>query len=96
METLQKRSLFWDVDPKMMNPERHRRFIVERILVRGDVEDVRWAQKFYGSDALKEILLEAKTIDPKSLSFWCSYFNLDTQRCIRKPSLLKRAAFWKK
>ncbi len=96
METLQKRSLFWDIDPKTIDLEQHKRFIMERILARGDVEDIHWAQKLYGNGPLKETLLKAKTIDPKSLSFWCHYFNLDRELCIRKPSLLKRAAFWKR
>ena len=96
METLQKRDLFWDVDYGSIDPERNKRFIVERILARGDVDDFRFAQGLYGDDALKQVLLNAKTLDHKSLSFWCFYFNIDKQRCIQKPSLLKRAAFWKK
>lgn len=96
METLQKQALFWDVDLKAMDLEQHKRFIIERILARGDVDDFRFAQKTYGNDALKETLLKAKTLDPLSLNFWCFYFNIDKQQCIRKPSLLKRAAFWKK
>jgi len=96
METLQKRSLFWDVDPKTINPQEHKRFIMERVLARGDVDDIRWAQEFYGNEDLKETLLVAKTIDPKSLSFWFQYFNLDRALCTEKPSLLKRAAFWRK
>lgn len=96
METLQKQSLFWDVDRESIDPERNRRFIIERVLARGDEDDFRWAQKVYGNDVLKETLLKAKTLDQKSLSFWCFYFNIDKQRCIQKPSFLKRAAFWKK
>lgn len=96
METLQKRSLFWDVDFKTMDLEQHKRFIIERILARGDVDDFRFAQEKYGDAALKEALLKAKTMDRKSLSFWCLYFNIDKQQCTEKPSLLKRAAFWKK
>lgn len=96
METLQKRTLFWDVDRESIDPERNKRFIIERILARGDVDDFRFAESTYGDDAIRETLLKAKTIDRKSLSFWCFYFNIDKQRCIEKPSLLKRAAFWKK
>lgn len=96
METLQKRSLFWDVDFKTMDLEQNKRFIIERILTRGDVEDFHWAQKKYGDKDLKETLLKAKTLDRKSLSFWCFYFNIDKKQCTEKPSLLKRTAFWKK
>ena len=96
METLQKQALFWDVDQKDIDPQKNKRFIIERILARGDIDDFHFAEKLYGSDVLKETLLKAKTVDRKSLSFWCFYFNIDKQQCIEKPSLLKRAAFWKK
>lgn len=96
METLQKTALFWDIDRGNIDLERNKRFIIERILARGDVDDFLFAEKTYGSDAIRETLLKAKTLDRKSLSFWCFYFNIDKQRCIGKPSLLKRAAFWKK
>lgn len=76
MRTLSKQILFWDVDRKTMDPERHKRFIIERILARGDVEDFRWAKDRYGADILKEVLMTAKTLDAKSLSFWATYFSL--------------------
>ena len=94
METLRKKALFWDVDTDSINPERNRRFIVERILSRGDTDDVRWAREYYGDDVLRETVSVSKSLDAKSLSFWCSYFDLDISQCIPKPSLLKRAAFW--
>ncbi len=94
METLRKKALFWDIDLDSLDPERNRRFIVERILARGDADDVRFVRERYGDDVLKETLLAARSLDRKSLSFWRSYFNLDTSQCTPKPSLLRRAAFW--
>lgn len=96
METLEKQTLFWDVDRASIDPEHNKRFIIERILSRGDIDDIRWAHEFYGDDILREVLLKTKTLDRKSLSFWCFYFDIDKRQCIQKPSLLKRAAFWKK
>jgi len=51
-EILKKRSLFWDVGK--LDVEKNARFIMERILNFGDVEDFRWARDIYGSDKLKE------------------------------------------
>lgn len=96
METLQKKSLFWDVDTQIMDKEQNKRFIVERILARGDVDDFRFALETYGQDMLKKIFLKARTLDRKSLAFWCAYFNIDKKQCTEKPSLLKQVAFWKK
>jgi hypothetical protein len=96
METLHKVSLFWDVDTDTLDPQTHRKFIIERILARGDLDDFAWARGFYGSEALKKTLMESRSLDPKSLSFWCLYFSLPTDVCTPKPSLLRQNAFWKR
>lgn len=97
MQTLSKQILFWDVDRGAMDPEKHKRFIIERVLAYGDTDDFQWAKSRYGSDALKEVLMNAKTLDAKSLSFWTAYFSLSPNDvCISKPSFLKRAAFWRR
>lgn len=96
MKTLQKKSLFWDIDLDTLDQDQHRRFIIERILARGDEADFLWARDAYGMNPLKKVFLTAKSLNPKSVSFWNVYFNIDTDICTRKPSLLKRAAFWKK
>lgn len=96
MKTLEKIALFWDVDREALDSDQHRRFIVERVLSRGDLDDVRWAKDQYGDEELKQVLLQTKSLDPRSLSFWCSYFHIDPKQCLQKPSLRRRAAFWKK
>lgn len=94
METLAKKSLFWD-SPKL-DPQKNKRFILERILNFGDVDDFRWAIKSYGKNEIKENVLSSKTLDKKSLSFWCQYFNLDQKRCLKNQSARKQSWFWKR
>jgi hypothetical protein len=94
METLQKTSLFWDVID--INPQKHAQFIIERILAYGDEADFNWAIDFYGKEKVKDYFLKSKTLDKKSLSFWCQYFNLNKEKCIQKQSTQKQSAFSKK
>ncbi len=37
-----RQSLFWDVDPKTINPKKHARYIIERILDFSHDDEVRW------------------------------------------------------
>lgn len=94
MQTLAKRSLFWDVSE--IDPQKNEKFIVERILRFGDEEDFHWAIKSYGKDKIKENLLKSKTLDNKSLSFWCQYFNIDKNKCLKNQSAKKQSWFWKR
>ena len=34
------KGLFWDVDPETVDEVKHRRFIIQRVLERGDFEDM--------------------------------------------------------
>ena len=94
MQTLAKRSLFWDV--RKVDPEKNSGFIIGRILQFGDEADFRWAKKNYGGAKIKSELLCAKNLDDKSLAFWCRYFNIDRKQCISNQSIKKQTAFWKK
>jgi hypothetical protein len=85
MQTLAKRSLFWDV--RKVDPEKNSGFVIGRILRFGDEADFRWAKKTYGSAKLKNELLRAKSLDDKSLAFWCRYFNIYRKQCISNQSI---------
>ncbi|MFA4998417.1 MAG: hypothetical protein WC514_00085 [Candidatus Paceibacterota bacterium] len=94
METLQKVSLFWDV--RDLDPQKHARFIIERILAFGDENDFSWAVGFYGKEKIKECFLKSRSLDRKSTSFWCQYFNLGHLKCIQNQLIKKQNIFWKK
>ena len=94
MDTLKKRSLFWDTDE--LDPQKNEKFIIERILDLGDADDYFWALGFYGEEKIKKALLEGKSITKKSLNFWCQFFNLNIEKCIANQSILKQSAFSKR
>ncbi|MEX0934972.1 MAG: hypothetical protein WDZ70_01445 [Candidatus Paceibacterota bacterium] len=89
-----RQSLFWDTDVSSLDIEKHSIYIIERILSHGNEGDLRWAEKIYGEDRMKEVLLNSRALDRKSLNFWCLYFNLDPSQCTRKQSINKQSPFW--
>lgn len=94
MNTLQKQSLFWDV--RSVDPVKNSDFVIERILNFGDIDDFKWAIKFYGKDKMKRGAENSRELDSKSLSFWCRYFNIDKSICIQKQLKAKQSAFWRR
>lgn len=75
--------LFWDIDINSLNAEEHARFIVERVITRGTLEDWLALKKLYGLRRIKEEVLQIRSLDPKTLTFFSTYFNLDKKefRC---------------
>ncbi|MEK7161953.1 MAG: hypothetical protein AAB729_04680 [Patescibacteria group bacterium] len=91
METLQKKTLFWDVGN--LDPQKDCNFIIGRILNFGDEIDFNWAKEFYGLEKIKQTLKESRQLDKKSLYFWCQYFNIDKSECTNKLLTNKHSAF---
>jgi len=77
MKTLDKKTLFWDVGS--LNTNENANFIISRILNFGDIEDFKWANKFYGPEKIKETVLKSRALNSKSLFFWLQYFNIKKQ-----------------
>ncbi|OHA06951.1 MAG: hypothetical protein A2934_01545 [Candidatus Sungbacteria bacterium RIFCSPLOWO2_01_FULL_47_10] len=66
-----RQSLFWDVDPKTIDPKKHARYIIERVLDFGTTEEIRWLFGHYSSAHIKKILdLPRSPIHEKSKSLW--------------------------
>lgn len=62
--------LFWDVDVKTVDPKKHARYIIERILDFGNDSEVRWVFRQYPYQFIKEIIVRSRVLDPKSRSLW--------------------------
>lgn len=64
-------SLFWDVDPAQIDPEKHSRYIIERIMDFGSDEEIRWMWRAYSREEMRRVLdLPRSPVHPKSRAFW--------------------------
>ncbi len=76
---------FWDIDIKVLDLQKHRRFIIFRMLERGNWPDFKALIEYYGRETVKGDLIKARYIDRKSLRFCSFYFNVPQEefRCSR-------------
>lgn len=66
-----RRSLFWDVDPRTIDPEKNARYVIERILDFGEPREVDWLFKRYPQTEIKRVMnLPRSQVSPKSKSLW--------------------------
>ena len=65
-----RQALFWDVDPKTIDPEKHSTYIIERILDFGNDEEVRWMWDYYNHGFIREVLTKSRVLFPKTRTFW--------------------------
>jgi alkyl sulfatase BDS1-like metallo-beta-lactamase superfamily hydrolase len=65
-----RQELFWDVDPKTIDPQKHAEYIIERILDFGRDEEVRWMRHFYPRVIVKKTLDGSRVLHNKTKVLW--------------------------
>lgn len=70
-----RQELFWDVNPKKIDPKKHATYIIERILDFGNTREVRWMKKYYTAQRIKKVLSKSRVIHKKSRSLWSLIFH---------------------
>ena len=65
-----RQSLFWDTDPKRIDPKKNARYIIERILDFGEDKEVRWMWNFYNKKLLKEVVEKSRCLRAETKELW--------------------------
>jgi hypothetical protein len=75
--------LFWDIDLKTINLQENARFIIQRVIQKGEIQDWISIKKLYGIDLIKKEILQLRHLDDKTLSFFSIYFDIKKEnfRC---------------
>ena len=66
-----RQSLFWDTNPDWIDIKKNARYIIERVLDFGELDEVRWLFKTYPKEEIKQVVdLPRSQITDKSKSLW--------------------------
>ena len=85
----------WDVDTEQLDPEKHGRFIAERVLEYGDGAAYKWLRENCPADLTKQIIRESRVISPKTANFYAKLLGVPPKevRCLKKPFTQKQKRF---
>ena len=72
-------TLFWDVDPKHIDLEKHKRFVITRTFERGSEEAMKAVLAHYGRKVCEKELRAARYLSPVTLSFCCCILHLEKE-----------------
>lgn len=70
MQSLYKKSLFWDVDINKLSEEKDWFFIIERILEFGDIDDYFQMKKLFSEDKINTVVRKSRILSPKTRSYF--------------------------
>ena len=74
------RIIFWDSDFDKIDWEKNARYVIAKVIMYGTIEDWRTIQREYGMERIKVEMLEARDLDPKSLSFLSCIFSIPKEK----------------
>ncbi len=72
--------LFWDTDINKLDLKRHAQYIIERVIMRGTLNDWIELKKTYSKLKLKNACLKASYLDKITLNFCSLYFNIPKEK----------------
>ncbi|OGY81485.1 MAG: hypothetical protein A3F54_02545 [Candidatus Kerfeldbacteria bacterium RIFCSPHIGHO2_12_FULL_48_17] len=65
-----RQSLFWDTDVKKLDPKKHAKYIIERILDFGEDKEIRWMWLTYPRKILKDVLKNSRVLHKQTRALW--------------------------
>jgi hypothetical protein len=65
-----RQTLFWDTDPRMINPDKHARYIIERILDFGNDQEVAWMWRSYPKSLIRDVVLHSRVLQKQTRALW--------------------------
>ena len=76
IQELLSKHLFWDVDVSEIDEEKHKKYIIKKVLQYGNFNDWKIIVKFYGKNTIVQISKGIRDLDMKTLSFLSTYSTL--------------------
>ena len=58
------------MNPDNIDPEKHARYIIERVLEFGNDGEVRWMKSFYTPSLIREVVEKARSLMPETRNLW--------------------------
>ena len=86
--------LLWDVDRNTIDPQKHKKFIIERVLKFGTPKEVRWLLATYAEADIIQVVKSSRSLDKKTANFWAVHFGIPSEEILCLNMLLLQSCFY--
>src|SRR3989338_6985179 len=87
---------FWDVEAKEVNPAKHPKYVINRLLDKGDLSAARWVLAAFPKEKIVETLKTMLDFSPWNGVFWTRFLGIPPEetRCLNPHYLRLRKKLW--
>lgn len=97
IETIPKevKTLLWDAKIEDISLKDHAKYIIERVLEFGDINEDKWLKKVYTQEEIIEVIKKSKQLSEKTANFYAILFNIDKSdvECLKNPYTQRQNRF---
>ena len=65
-----RQSLFWDTDPRRIDPKKNAQYIIERVADLGYDKEARWVLDYYDKRTLRRVITRSRCLRPDTKELW--------------------------
>lgn len=79
--------VFWDVKFEEVDIAKNPRFVLKRVIDRGDTRALKWIMERFTKEDIKELILTSRDVSRKTANFWTLILDIDPNKvpCLQKP-----------
>ena len=94
MRPVFRKKLFWDVDYEDIDFAEHARFVIGRVVMRGNLDEWNALKEFYGLERIKSEVVKIRYLDKRTLSYLSVVLDIKKEkfRCYNTEPSIK--ALW--
>lgn len=88
--------LFWDCDYSKVDFDKNSRYIIEKVVTRGQLDDWHEIRRYYGDDKIKEDVINIRSLPYRVMNFLSVIYNIPPEnfRCYTNLQSNKRHWFY--
>ena len=65
-----------------LDPQKHKKFIIERVLKFGTPKDIRWLLATYAEDDIIQVVKASRALDKKTANFWAIHYGIPLEEIL--------------
>ena len=87
---------FWDIDAKKLDPSKHSKYVINRLLDKGNLETARWILKHFPDEMITDTFKTIRDFSPWNGVFWGQYLGIPREevQCLQPSYLKTRKQLW--
>lgn len=89
-------TFFWDIEATNLDPSKHSRYVINRLLDKGDLNAARWVLRSFPKTMIVETLKTRRDFSPWNGTFWAHYLGVPTKEvaCLQPSYREMRKKLW--